>query len=104
MMNRGVNLGTISIRILSHSNFQYTAVYCQTMPQTVELAVQDHSRFLLGGGGAEVKAAIPVSPAAVSRPPTMHATGWSGRDRAKEIPSAYQRAILQPAMQIIPTR
>jgi integrase len=63
MMNRGVDLGTISKGILAHSNFQHTAVYCQTMPQTVELAIQDHSKFVLGGGRPEVKTA-PVPPTA----------------------------------------
>ena len=86
MMNRGIDLGTISKGILSHSNFQHTAVYCQTIPETVEIAVQDRSRFVLGGGGADVKAPVPV-PAQEGRLPHARDEGGMARVRCLSGPA-----------------
>lgn len=66
MMNRGVSLGTISKGILNHSSLQHSGVYIQEMPETVEHALRDHSRFVLGGGHEQPKLAPtqpPVAPA-----------------------------------------
>lgn len=80
MMNRGVNLGTISKGILAHTSFQHTTTYCQTMAETVELALADHSKFVMRGGRAESKAAVPVPQAPVQ------ATGPRFREALDEWP------------------
>jgi integrase len=56
LANRGTNLGIISKGVLAHTNLQHTGTYVCEMPESVEMALQDHSKFVLGGGRAEVKA------------------------------------------------
>lgn len=75
MMARGVNLGTISRGILNHSSFQHTNVYCQVIPETVEHALRDHSRFVLGGGH-EKASSVPLQPPAAPAPAVVE-DDWS---------------------------
>jgi integrase len=60
LVNRGTNLALVSKGVLNHTSLQNTSIYTQSMMEPVQLALQEHSEFVMRGGRAEVKAPVPV--------------------------------------------
>jgi integrase len=77
---RGTNLALVSKGVLNHTSLQNTGIYTQSMMEPVQLALQEHSEFVMRGGRAGVKAAVsvPRAPAQPTVYPFRDAMEWPG--------------------------
>jgi integrase len=80
LVNRGTNLALVSKGVLNHTSLQNTGIYTQSMMEPVQIALQEHSEFVMRGGRSEVKAPVPVPPAPVQPTayPSRDAMDWPG--------------------------
>ncbi len=78
LVNRGTNLALVSKGVLNHSSLQNTGVYTQSMMEPVQAALQEHSEFVMRGGRAEVKAAVPLAAAPSTGYHSRDAMEWPG--------------------------
>jgi integrase len=79
LVNRGTNLALVSKGVLNHTSLQNTGIYTQSMMEPVQIALQEHSEFVMRGGRAEVKApGVPPAPVQPTVYLSRDAIEWPG--------------------------